>query len=180
METYTEDLKVPKDRVAVIIGKSGETKKELESLLKVTLDIDSKEGDVLIETEESINLMVARDVIKAIARGFNPDIAKLLAKDEYAFQLIDLNEYNPHRSHQERLKGRVIGREGKSRSLIEEYTDCSVSVYGKTIGIIGKAENVVIAMKAVESLLEGSPHSFVYKWLEKQRTQMTDFSAKTI
>jgi ribosomal RNA assembly protein len=171
-DIFIEELKVPKERIAVLIGKNGETKTILEKELKCEINIDSEEGDVNISSKESINLMIGKDVIKAIARGFNPEIAKLLVNDSYSFDLIHLNDYNPHRSHQERLKGRVIGRDGKSRSLIEDYTDCNISVYGKTIGIIGRNENLLLAHKAIESLLEGSPHAFVYKWLEKQKSKL--------
>ena len=58
------------------------------------------------------------------------------------------------------------------QKTIEDLTETYVSVYGKTIGIIGFSENVAIARKAVESLLSGSPHSTVYKWLEKRRSDM--------
>ncbi|RLE45469.1 hypothetical protein DRJ25_05625 [Candidatus Woesearchaeota archaeon] len=71
-----------------------------------------------------------------------------------------------------RVKGRVIGREGKTRELIEETTETTVCVYGKTIGILGRPENVMIARKAVENLLKGSTHSSVYKWLEKRRKEL--------
>jgi ribonuclease Y len=67
------------------------------------------------------------------------------------------------------MKGRVIGRKGKSRSTIEEMTGCFISVYGKTVAIIGSISQVSIARRAVESLLMGSMHASVYKWLEKQK-----------
>jgi ribosomal RNA assembly protein len=59
--------------------------------------------------------------------------------------------------------------EGKSRSNIENLTECYISVYGKTIAVIGKIDMVNICKRAVESLLGGSPHANVYKWLERQR-----------
>jgi len=68
-----------------------------------------------------------------------------------------------------RLKGRVIGADGKTRRIIEDMTETYVTVYGKTIGIIGETSNVSLARRAIESLLRGSPHSSVYKWLENQR-----------
>jgi ribosomal RNA assembly protein len=171
-EDFINFVKVPKDRIAVIIGKDGKTKSELEDILICEINIDSKEGDVQIKSNESINLMIAKDVIKAISRGFNPEIAKKLVSDDYFFEIINLNDYNTHKNHQKRLKGRVIGREGRSRNLIEEYTGCFISVYGKTIGIIGKGDAVRIAHKAIDSLLTGSPHSYVYKWLEKERDEL--------
>ncbi len=168
-EKFTQSVKVPHERIAVIIGKEGSTKSELESLLKCNIDVDSKEGDVTLISKNSIDLMVAKDVIKAIARGFNPELAKKLVSDEYFFESINLNDYNPAKNHQMRLKGRVIGRDGRCRNLIEEYTGCFISIYGKTICVIGKGDAVRVAMKAIDSLLTGSPHAYIYKWLEKEK-----------
>jgi ribosomal RNA assembly protein len=108
-------------------------------------------------------------VIKAIGRGFNPDIAFLILKQDYVFELINMNDFAKTKNDSVRLKGRVIGSEGKSRNTIEELTETNISVYGKTIGIIGLQENVASARKAIESLLSGSPHSNVFRFLEKNR-----------
>ena len=70
------------------------------------------------------------------------------------------------------MKGRIIGAEGKSRRTIEELTETNVSVYGKTVSIIGLAEGVDMARRAIETLLSGSPHANVYKWLEKKRREL--------
>ena len=51
----TKELKIPLDRVAVLIGKDGEVKKEIEVRMRVRLEVDSKEGDVIIEGEDSTN-----------------------------------------------------------------------------------------------------------------------------
>ena len=72
----------------------------------------------------------------------------------------------------ERLKGRVIGEKGKSRRVIEELTGCHISVYGKTIGIIGEASDVHLAHQAVGMLLQGSMHKTVFQFLEKQKKEM--------
>jgi ribosomal RNA assembly protein len=168
-EQYSYELKIPKDRVAVLIGKKGETKKELEEFSKASINIDSREGEVVLTGSESIMLYSLKEVIRAIARGFNPEVAKLLFRQDYSLEIIHLSEFNEHKSHQLRLKGRVIGRNGKSRSTIEDMTNCYISVYGKTIAILGSVIEVPIAKKAVESLLIGSMHASVYKWLEKQK-----------
>jgi ribosomal RNA assembly protein len=72
----------------------------------------------------------------------------------------------------ERLRGRVIGHDGKARSMIEGLTETHIVVYGKTIGVIGEIERVAMARQAVELLLGGSPHGNVYKWLEKKRREL--------
>ena len=172
MIEYSYDLKVPKNRVAVIIGKEGSVKKEIEETTKTKMDIDSKEGDVVVSGEDALGLFTAREVIKAIGRGFNPEIALLLLKPDYIFEVIDVSEYVKSKDSMLRLKGRVIGKEGKSRKLIEELTETYISVFGKTVSIIGTAENASSSRRAIESLLKGSTHANIYKWLEKKRREM--------
>ncbi len=172
MTEYSYELKIPKERVAVLIGKSGEIKKRLESETKTRIRVDSEEGDVFVSGEDAIPLFSVREIIKAIGRGFNPEIAFLLLQQDYMFEVLDLRDYASTKKHVLRLKGRVIGAEGKSRKIIEELTESFISVYGKTISIIGQVDNIGLAKRAVEGLLEGSPHSTIYKWLEGKRKEM--------
>lgn len=173
MTEYLYELRIPKDRIAVLIGKEGKIKKEIETETKTKINVDSKEGDVFISGEDALGLYSCREVIRAIGRGFNPDISKLLLKSDYCFELIDLKECaGKSKDNLLRIKGRVIGSEGKTRRLIEELSEAHVCVYGKTIGIIGLPESTSIAREAVEKLLRGSPHSTVYKFLEKKRRDM--------
>ncbi len=171
MDEYIYEEKVPKDRIAVIIGKKGVTKKTIEEEAGVKLFIDTKENIVKIKGEDALKLFNAREVIRAIARGFNPDIAKLLLKPDYSLEIINIKDYARTKNAEIRLKGRVIGEEGKSRANIERLTDCFISVYGKTVSIIGEVEKVQIARRAVIGLLQGKTHRSVYSQLEKKRKQ---------
>lgn len=166
------ELKIPRDRVAVLIGQKGETKKHIESVTKTKINVDSKEGDVSIKGKDALSMYAAKEIVRAIGRGFNPEIAQLLLKQDYSFELINLTDYARSKNDEKRLKGRVIGEKGKSRNTIEDLTESSISVYGKTIAIIGEINSVSLARRAVESLLSGSPHANVYKWLEKQRRNL--------
>jgi ribosomal RNA assembly protein len=168
MEDYAYELRIPKERVAVLIGKNGEVKKEIENLTKTELDIDSKEGDVKIQGQDPLLLYSAREIIRAIGRGFNPETALLLIKQDYGFELINMNDYAKTKNDLIRLRGRLIGEEGKARKLIEQLADIHMVVYGKTTGILGRIEDLPKARKAIEMLLKGSPHSNVYKMLEKK------------
>ena len=172
MVEYQYELKMPKARVAVLIGKEGSVKKKIEEETKTKLNIDSKEGDVFVSGDDALGLYSAREVIKAVGRGFNPDIALSLLKPDNIFEVINLVDYiGKSKEGLLRLRGRVIGKEGKSRRVIEDLTDCQICVYGKTVGIIGLAEKVGIAKQAIESLLKGSAHANVYKFLENKRRQ---------
>ncbi len=172
MTEYKYDLKIPKERVAVLIGTKGETKKLIESETKTKIDVDSREGDVSISGEDGIKLYATRELVTAIGRGFNPKIALKLLKVDYSFELLNIGDLARSKNDLIRLKGRVIGQEGKSRKVIEELTNCELCVYGKTIGIIGPVELTPITRKAIEMLLGGSTHASVFKYLEKQRRNM--------
>lgn len=171
MDEFSYELKIPKERVAVLIGKDGSIKKNLESETKTKVDVDSKEGDVIITGKDALLLYAAREVVRAIGRGFNPEIAVLLLKQDYAFEVIPITDFVTE-NHLVRIKGRIIGRDGKARKIIEELTDANICVYGKTVGIIGTHESMSAAKRAVEALLSGSPHSSIYTFLEKRRRAM--------
>ena len=172
MAEFHYEMKIPGERVAILIGKKGETKRQIEQATKTKLEIDSDEGDIIVHGEDALGMFSTKDIISAIGRGFNPEIALLLLKQDYSFEVISLNDYIKSKSASQRVKGRVIGAEGKARRVIEELTECNLSVYGKTIAILGPIEHVPLARRAIESLLAGSPHANVYHWLEKQRSKM--------
>lgn len=170
MAEYTNDIKIPQDRIAVLIGKDGETRDLIEESTNSKLDIDSKEGDVHISGTDPISIFTCVEIVKAIGRGVNPEIAINLKKIDYVLEIISIADFCKTQNDIIRLKGRVIGKDGKARRVLEELLNINISVYGKTISVIGRGEDVAIARRAIESLLNGSPHSNVYKWLEKQRT----------
>lgn len=170
-EEFFYELRVPKDRVAVIIGKNGDIKRRIERDTKTELDINSSEGEIRIGGKDALLLYIAREIIRAIARGFNPDIALQLLKQDYGFELINISDFARNQNDYGRLRGRIIGEGGKSRRTIEELTHTNISVYGKTVAIIGPLTNITDARRAVLNLLQGSTHASVYRWLEKKRRE---------
>ncbi|RME78612.1 RNA-processing protein [Candidatus Woesearchaeota archaeon] len=170
---FSYELKVPKDRIAVLIGTKGSTKRKIEQITHAKIDIDSDEGDVILSGTDSLGLFTAREVIRAIARGFNPEIALLVLKPEYSLEIINMQDFiGKSKKSLERVRARVIGTEGKTRKFIEDATETYIVIYGKTIGIIGEIEKVTLARQAIETLLTGSPHAGVYRWLDKKRKEM--------
>ncbi|MFH1182010.1 MAG: KH domain-containing protein [Candidatus Woesearchaeota archaeon] len=172
MTEYSYELKIPKERLAVLIGTGGKIKRDIEKATGTVIKIDSQEGDIFLYGEDGLGIYTASEVIKAVGRGFNPEIAKMLLISDNIAEQIDLSDYAKSKKHMIRLKGRVIGENGKARRIIEDLTECHISVYGKTVLIIGNAEIVGIARRAVETLLSGSPHANVYNWLEKKRREI--------
>ena len=82
MTGYSYELKIPQERVAVLIGKNGQVKKEIETDTKTQIKIDSLEGDIFVYGNDALGLYTAREVIRSIGRGFNPEISKLLWKQQ--------------------------------------------------------------------------------------------------
>ncbi len=167
-EEYSYQLKIPKSRIAVLIGKKGEIKKTIEVTTGIKIQVDSKEGEVILFGSDSLKLFTVKEIIKAIARGFNPEVALFLLKPDYYLEIIRISDYANTKKEEIRLKGRVIGQKGKSRRTLEEMTDSFICVFGKTISVIGQVEEVYLTKQAIEKLLQGSPHTNVYAWLKKE------------
>lgn len=171
-DEFSYELKIPEERIGALIGTDGETKKQIEEQAGCQLDI-SKEGDVTVTGNDGIKLYTVREIVKAVGRGFNPDIALLLLKPDYTLELIELKDIaGKSKNTMLRLKGRIIGKGGKSREEIERLTNTYISVYGKTVGIIGEVSWTALARQAIGMLLDGSMHRTVYRFLEKKKKEM--------
>ena len=165
-------LKIPKERVGVLIGHNGETKQRIETISQTVLDIDSNEGEVSINDENVTDPLMplkVLDVVKAIGRGFSPDRAMRLFDEGAELFIFDIHDYVGKKpTHIRRLKSRIIGKEGKTKRVIEEITGSSLSVYGHTISVIADALSMDVARRAVDMLLSGSKHATVYRFVERE------------
>jgi ribosomal RNA assembly protein len=167
-----EYLKVPKNRIGVIIGTHGSTKAQIEEKGEVMLDIDSVEGTVSIESD-SLSILNTTEVINAIARGFSPEKAFRIFEDEQiTLDIIDLSKVADTPKELKRIMGRIIGKEGKTREALENLTGANVSIYGKTVSTIGYVDQIQTVRKAIEMLAEGSKHAAVYSFLERKRQEL--------
>jgi ribosomal RNA assembly protein len=170
-------VKIPKERVGVLIGPDGKVKQRIEEKFMVELLIDGDSGGVTVVLSEKASdpslLFRAKDTVTAIGRGFSPEQAfRLLRNEDDIFDYIDLRAvFGRSESDIKRVKGRVIGANGKTRKLIEELTEASMVVYGHTIGFIGSFEQVDVARNAVQMLVNGSQHHTVYKYLQRKRSE---------
>lgn len=170
----TENIKVPQERIAVLVGPKGSIKELIEEKSTTKLNIDSQSGNVEIsDPKDPIKGMRTKEVIHAIARGFSPEKALRLFDEELLmFETIDLTNVASTEKDLQRLRGRIIGKDGKAREVFETLTDVRISVYGKTVSIIGYPEHNTVARKGIEMLLEGSNHGPVYKFLEKKKSEL--------
>ncbi len=173
-----EFLRIPKERIGVLIGKNGQTKAEIERRTETKVEVDSETGEVFItakkDSSDPLSVWKARDVVMAIGRGFSPERAFRLLNEGETLEVINLTDIivGNERNALPRVRGRIIGRKGRTRELIEELSGTEISVYGKTVAIIGNPIQVEVAKTAVEKLVRGSPHGVVYKYLERRRKDL--------
>jgi len=153
-------LKIPQERESKL------DQQKIEELLKVEIKVNQG-NEITIEGEDPLEEIRAYNIVKAVGRGFSIESALKLLEDNSSICIIDVGDYANTDNSKVRLKGRVIGREGKAKRKIEEDTNTKICVYGKTVSIIGKVQNVEIAKKTVELLLEGRSHSSAFNWMQK-------------
>ena len=171
-------VRIPRSRVGALIGPNASTKNLIEENLDVEINIDSESGGVDIslmpKALDPSMLFKAKEIVLAVGRGFSPEKARRLIDDEECILVVvDLRDYvGKSESDIKRLSGRVIGREGRTRRLIEELTDTSVSVFGHTISVIGSIEEAEIARQAIEMFIRGRLHASVYRFLHAKRREL--------
>jgi ribosomal RNA assembly protein len=163
-------VKIPMERIGVVIGHEGQTKKILEERSKLIINIDSKIGEISIDDHESknpLNAIILENIILAIGRGFSPEHAMRLFGEDMDFYIFDIRDYvGKKESHVRRLKARIIGTHGKSKRVLEELTDSNISVYGHTVSIIADFVTMDVIKRAIDKLLTGSKHASVYRFIE--------------
>lgn len=171
-------VRIPKERIGVLVGPDGKVKRTIEEQLHVELHVESEDGGVEITLTEKAPdpslLFKAKDVVTAIGRGFPPENAfRILRNEDTVFDFVDLRAiFGRSESDIKRVKGRIIGMKGKTRKTIEELTEADVVVYGHTVGLIGTFEQVDAARNAVQMLIQGSQHHTVYNFLQKKRREL--------
>lgn len=157
-----------KDVVLLPRDRRGVVNKEVCDTLKEKLNVGCVMKDNAAELDgEGLELLTAKNIAKAIGRGFSPVHAYRLLDEDVQLEVKDLSRLNDSRI--EAIKSRVIGTSGKMRAKIEECTGAAVSVYGKTISVIGAFDELKNASKAIDMLINGSEHKTVYRFLEQVR-----------
>jgi ribosomal RNA assembly protein len=98
----------------------------------------------------------------------------LFSEDTY-LKVIDLGEiYNQNEKNITRILSRIIVTNGKTKILIEELTESSITIYEDKIFIIGFLEEIHLAHEAIDSLMAGTVHKKVYALLERGRRKIRE------
>ena len=169
-------VRVPASRVGAVIGPSGKTKQKIEELSGCKISIDSEEGLIEIiegNNEDALKNLQVINTAKAIGRGFSPEIAYQIIEMDYYFDIIDIRDYvGRSKKRLGTIRGRLIGKGGKTRHIIEDMTGCNLAIQGHTVCIISDLEGLEGAKVAISMVLSGSEHGSVYKYLEGFRRRI--------
>jgi len=155
-----KNLKIPRERIGVL--KSSLKKLEMKTGTKIFVE----NNDIRIEGE-AFDVWKTKDVVKAIGRGFAPEKALKLLEEGNILDVINLKEYDLTEKGMKRIKGRIIGKDGKTRRKIEDMSGCMISVYGKTVSIISSFEKISPVKNAIEMLINGSKKNKAYNYLSR-------------
>ncbi|MHA2251092.1 MAG: KH domain-containing protein [Candidatus Kariarchaeaceae archaeon] len=167
-------LRIPLKRIGAVIGMKGSIRREIEEKTKSIIIIDSDTGEVEIrpgkELKDPVLLLKARDIVKAIGRGFSSEQAIKLAEDDYFLEIIRLKPLiGTLQNRLRRIRARVIGTKGKTKNTIEELTSTSLVVSGSTISLIGSLDQLGIAKEAVVRIIKGATIESVLGQLEDRK-----------
>jgi len=165
--------RIPEDRIGVLIGPGGRTKRSIADSTRTHVEVDAEDGEVMVSGPETdpVSVLKARDIVLAIGRGFSPARAMRLLKENTFLGVVDIKLATGRREKAalRRIRARVIGSAGRARARIEELSGCWMSVYGSTVALIGTEDQLERATRAVELLLRGSEHSTVFHLLARLR-----------
>ena len=176
MESATVSIRIPKNRVGVLIGKKGAVLRQIEKKVDSKIKVDSETGEVVIKFKENLGdpvlKMKSKGIIKAIGRGFSPEQALILAKDDYYLDIISLKEDTKgSKKDLARLRSRLIGKEGLTRKNLEESTETKIVIMGSTVSIIGKYLDSKTASDGIYKIIRGSDLNSVYSWLREKKKE---------
>ncbi len=163
-----EHLLIPEKRAELLAKIIPEAEKTLKCSIKIA---DGNEVTIAGEAYDEYN---AKNVVQAFGRGFDIGKAYKLLNDDYFFKYTSLKDFLQKEGHVERIKARVIGKDGKTKLYIEEISGADLSIYGNTISLIGTTEQLEIASAAIQVLLEGGTHKKAYSIMERMRRKLNE------
>src|SRR3989344_3524554 len=151
--------------------KTNELQKEkelLESKLNVKISLSGKKVTISSPQGNAIDEYEASIILGAMQFGFSAKKALDLLSDDFIFRKIPIKSFTRRKNLKE-VRGRIIGREGKTKNTIEEISSCDMLINEdeNAVGIIGPADEIEEATTAISNLIKGSKQANVYRFLER-------------
>lgn len=139
---------------------------------KLNLSIDIKDNNVVLNGE-SLDEYEASIVFEAINFGFSLHKAITLKEEDMAFRVIHIKEHTKRNLRE--IKSRLIGKNGKTRKVMEEITGCKILIKEGNVGIIGYVEDAENLSIAIIKIIKGSKQSNMYQYLERRNREKKEY-----
>lgn len=165
-----EKFFIEPDRLSVFIGSEGANKKILEEKFACSIEINSNTGEVFVESEDALNVFILSNIVNAINYGHSPEHALQLEDENIVLDIIDVKPKVRSHTRLKSVMGRIIGKNGSTRRVLEEITGCNVSVRDTFVSVIGPFENVDLVREALDMFIKGASHKALYQYLERNKT----------
>ncbi|MCX8199891.1 MAG: hypothetical protein N3G76_00290 [Candidatus Micrarchaeota archaeon] len=146
----------------------------------LSLYFNPKDLTVEFESEDPFIELKGKDVLIALGTGGVPyrDALRLFS-DELILKVVDISEISGDNERDvHRIMARIIGTDGKTKKIIEQITEVSMTVQESRIYLIGTLEGVSLASDAIDAIVRGAPHKKVYRLLESGRRKIREEKMK--
>jgi ribosomal RNA assembly protein len=132
-------------------------RKSLEKELNIKIELSGREISITGKPEDEY---ISERVIEAIDFGFPIDAALMIKEEDLALEILNIKEHTKRKDYK-RIRGRIIGKEGKTKNTISSLTDCFIEVKDNRVATVGHPENVKTARQAIISLIKGTKQANV-------------------
>lgn len=145
--------------------------------LQIRMNLKTKRIDLRTcpETEESSVLERSALLIKAVLVGFSVEDALFVLKDDvylYSFEVCEVKLLKG--DHLSRAVGRIVGRQGTTKRVIETTSKTKIAVVDTKVHILGGADNIDVAKDAICRLIMGSEPSKIQNRLRTLSAKLKD------
>jgi len=140
--------------------------KAKEDLKRITgVDIDNRGKEIYLEGKPE-DEFIAEKIVDALDFGFPFTSAVMIKQENFHFEILNIKDYTPRRDL-ETVRGRIIGKDGRTLKTLSTLSNCFFEIKGNQIGIIAPIEHIKSARESIISLIRGSKQANVYRCLEK-------------
>jgi ribosomal RNA assembly protein len=161
---------IPKERLKIL----SDSRDTIDKICKVcNCRLFLEDGEAVRIEGDAFDEFTARNVVHAFGRGFDVDTACRLSNSDYYFTAIDLEQVFGNEKRIKQVKARIIGEDGRTKRYIERVSATRISVYGNTVGLIGRVEDIREAEVAINTLIEGGTHRLAYEKMESEHRKNT-------
>ncbi len=164
MGKVEDTFSISDGREGNLIGEKGRVKRRIEEACNVRLRIN--DGVVTVRGD-SLNVMRAGNIIRAIDFGFPADDALLLENPNNQLQIFDMHDVLPA-TQVRRVIARVIGERGKAKLFLEGKLGLKIVVRDGRVGAIGDPLRIEILREALDRFASGATHTSIYKHVERR------------